>query len=91
MLLQSEGTSLDEWFFQKCNDRFGLDLPVTKSFSSPNPSYSPQSVSISPTHSPPDLLEQPQTNIEKISEVLPSFMDFWRKRENKELTVEGMK
>ena len=88
MLLQSEGTSLDEWFFQKCNDRFGLDLPVTKSFSSPNPSYSPQSVSISPTHSPPDLSEQPQTNIEKISEVLPSFMDFWRKRENKELTVD---
>jgi hypothetical protein len=28
MLLSTDGTNLDQLFFQKCNESFGLDLPV---------------------------------------------------------------
>ena len=77
-LLNNEESNLNEWYKQKCNEKFGLDFPVSMIdllSESPSPSIIQQE-----TETEPDT--------EKILEVLPNFLNFWNKRDNKESTTQ---
>ncbi|MDP7499849.1 MAG: hypothetical protein QGH50_10425, partial [SAR324 cluster bacterium] len=80
LLENKDDTGIDEMFFQKCNEKFNLDLPVQlKNISQVSPTRQ-ESVQ---TH-----IEQPPVEGEMFSEVKPMFVEFWSKRDNKERTVE---
>ena len=65
LLLNDEGTNLDQLFFQKCNEKFGLDLPVNlKNISQPIPTQV-----LPNTTNPKDESES-----EKVNDVLPKFL-----------------
>ena len=78
MLLSADGTNLDQLFFQKCNESFGLDLPV-------NIQNVSQSLPSNITPSTQEVVDEIET--EKINDVLPKFIEFWNKRDNKEETT----
>ena len=78
LLLNDDGTNLDQLFFQKCNEKFGLDLPVNlKNISQPIPTQV-----LPNTTNPEDESES-----EKVNDVLPKFLEFWSKRDNKDETT----
>ena len=74
-LLGNDETNLDEWFKQKCNENFGLDLPV--------------SIIDLPTYQEPSVTSTQfdDADGERILEVLENFLNFWNKRDNKESTT----
>ena len=79
-LLESKNdTGIDELFFQKCNEKFSLDLPVDVKNISP----------IRPTTEEPIRSPTQHSDIsgELLSEVKPKFIEFWSKRDNQEKTV----
>ena len=80
LLENKDDTGIDEMFFQKCNEKFNLDLPVQLKNISQVPPARQESVQ---TH-----IEQPPVEGEMFSEVKPMFVEFWSKRDNKERTVE---
>ena len=80
LLESKDETGIDELFFQKCNEKFGLDLPVhVKNFSLKRPT-------IEEPHRTPSLSPVPVGEL--FSEVKPKFIEFWNKRDNKGRTVE---
>jgi|TARA_B100001079_G_scaffold161893_2_gene138780 integrase len=80
MLLSTDGTNLDQLFFQKCNESFGLDLPV-------NIQNVRQSFPSNINQSSQEVVDETET--EKINDVLPKFLEFWNRRDNKEETTKG--
>ena len=78
LLLSDDGTNLDQLFFQKCNETFGLDLPVNlENISQPIP-----------TQVLPNFLNsEDESESEKVNDVLPKFLEFWSKRDNKDETT----
>ena len=80
MLLSTDGTNLDQLFFQKCNESFGLDLPV-------NIQNVRQSFPSNINQSSQEVVDETET--EKINNVLPKFLEFWNRRDNKEETTKG--
>ena len=78
LLLSDDGTNLDQLFFQKCNETFGLDLPV-------NIQNVRQSFPSNINQSSQEVVDETET--EKINDVLPKFLEFWNKRDNKEETT----
>ena len=84
LLESKEGSGIDEMFFQKCNEKFNMDLPVSP------PSSTVQTVKISTTEKPKEIIEtreQIESYGELISEVKPKFIQFWSRRDNKPKTV----
>ena len=68
-------------FFQKCNVKFNLDLSVSL------PSPKVQTPNISSVPKPKEKSDNQIIN-ELISEVIPKFIQFWSRRENKPKTVQ---
>ena len=65
ILLNDDGTNLDHLFFQKCNEKFGLDLPVNlKNISQPIPTQV-----LPNTTNPKD-----ESASAKVNDVLPKFL-----------------
>ena len=81
LLENKDDTGIDEMFFQKCNEKFNLDLSV----SLPSPKVQTPNIS-----SVPKPIEKSDNQIinELISEVIPKFIQFWSRRENKPKTVQ---
>ena len=80
LLESKDDTGIDEIFFQKCNEKFGLDLPVDLNNVS----------KVLPSRQKPiqSHIKESSSDRELFSEVKPKFIEFWSKRDNKGLTVE---
>ncbi len=81
LLENKDDTGIDEMFFQKCYEKFNLDLSVSL------PSPKVQTPNISSVPKPKEKSDNQIIN-ELISEVIPKFIQFWSRRENKPKTVQ---
>ena len=85
LLETKDDTGIDEMFFQKCNEKFNLDLSVSL------PSAKVQTAKIPTSIKPKEIIEtreQIESYGELISRVIPMFFQFWTRRDNKPKTVQ---